>query len=87
MQVFSTVSSKGQVTLPGKVRHHLGVKGGSRVAFLIKPGGEVKVIAARYPNIQSLKGAAGSLKHKLSLKEMKRIAYEDRFKLNKYAPQ
>lgn len=34
----STVTSKGQVTIPMQVRRALGIRQGSRVAFLIKNG-------------------------------------------------
>lgn len=39
----------------------------------------------KYPNIDSLRGAAGKLKKPLSWKQVKKIAYEDRQKLQKMA--
>ena len=79
-EIVSTISSKGQVTLPVNVRKHLGVQVNDRVAFIIEPTGEVKVAQVKYPDIQSLRGAAGSLKQPLPFKEMRKIAQEDRFK-------
>lgn len=79
-EIISTVSSKGQVTIPVEVRRKLGVDTNDKVAFVIEATGEVKLTQASYPDIRSLKGVVGSLKEPLSFKEMKQIAYEDRKK-------
>jgi len=79
-QRVSTLSSKGQVTLPIEIRKHLGVNPNDKVAFVIEPDGKVQVTPARYPDIASLSGAAGSLKKPLSWKEMQQTAREDRLK-------
>lgn len=80
---ISTISSKGQVTLPVLVRRYLGVDKNDKVAFVIEPAEGVKLTPARYPNIYSLKGAAGVLKQSMKWKEVKKVAYEDRLE-NKY---
>lgn len=41
----STLTSKGQVTLPGKIRDYLGLQPGSTAAFSLGPHGEVVVQA------------------------------------------
>jgi antitoxin PrlF len=74
---YSTVSSKGQVTLPADVRKHLGVSTNDKIAFVIQPQGTVEVKTPKYPTIASLAGAAGSLKKPLSWKEVERLAHED----------
>ncbi len=79
-QRVSTLSSKGQITLPIEIRKYLGVDTNDKVAFIIEPDGKVAVTPARYPDIASLSGAAGSLKKALSWKEMQHIAREDRLK-------
>ena len=76
----ATISSKGQVTIPVAIRRHLGVKSYDKVAFVIKPDGNISLTQATYPDIASLQGAAGSLRQKLSWKEIKKIAYEERRK-------
>ena len=38
MQPSSTISSKGQVTIPVEVRHRLGLKEGDRVEFVFEEG-------------------------------------------------
>jgi AbrB family looped-hinge helix DNA binding protein len=83
-EITSTITAKGQVTIPAEVRKHLGVKPNDKIAFIIEDEGTVQVAAPRYPDIASLRGAAGSLKKPLSWKEMREIAREDRLK-SKYS--
>lgn len=42
----STITSKGQVTLPKKFRDYLGVEPGAKVSFVLGSDGEVVVRAA-----------------------------------------
>ncbi len=76
-QIVSTITSKGQVTIPAAVRRHLGVGTKDKIAFIVEDTGEVKLTAAPYPTIASLRGAAGTLKEPLSWKEIQQIAHED----------
>ena len=76
-ELASTVTSKGQVTIPVEVRQHLGLEQGDKVLFIIEDQGTVRVEAPSYPTIASLRGAAGSLEKPLSWKEMLEIARED----------
>lgn len=76
-EVVSTVASRGQVTIPASVRKHLKVNAGDRIIFMIETGGTVTLSVSRYPNMASLRGAAGSLKQPLNWQEMKQIAHED----------
>jgi len=39
----STITSKGQITVPKEVRDHLHLKEGDRVEFLIEAGGKVEL--------------------------------------------
>lgn len=50
----STLTCKGQITIPKEAREHLGLKPGDRVKFFIQPDGHV-VILAKIP-ISALKG-------------------------------
>lgn len=77
-EINSKITSKGQITLPIEVRKHLGVDYNDQVTFLIESSGEVKVQSLKYPTIESLAGAAGSLKKPLSFKKMRQIAREER---------
>ena len=78
-EIISTITSKGQVTIPAEIRNHLGIKTHDKLAFVIDEEGNVQLKVPRYPDIDSLAGAAGSLSKPLSWKDMRRIAYEDRF--------
>ena len=79
-EIISTVTSKGQLTIPAEIRRHLGVKVRDKVVFVIETEGEVKVRVPRYKDIDSIVGAAGSLKRPLSWHEMREIAREERAK-------
>ncbi|SRR5258706_8668776 len=76
-EVYSTVTSKGQVTIPVEVRRHLGITPRNKITFVIQPEGKVEVKTPKYPTIASLAGAAGKLKKPLPWKEVVRIAHED----------
>ncbi len=78
-EILSTVTSKGQVTIPAEVREYLGIKTHDKIAFLIDQEGLVRLRVPRYPTIAALRGAAGRLPRPVSWKAMQRIAYEDRF--------
>lgn len=79
-EIISTITSKGQVTIPAEVRKYLGIKTNDKIAFVIDSEGTVRIRVPRYPNIASLRGAAGSLKKPLSWQQMQEIAQEDRLK-------
>jgi antitoxin PrlF len=79
-EIISTVTSKGQVTIPAEVREYLGIKTNDKIAFVIDAEGIVRIRVPRYPDVASLRGAAGSLSEPLSWRQMHKIAYEDRLK-------
>lgn len=78
-ELTSTISTKGQITVPVKIRRHLGLGTHDHIAFIVEKNGDVKVSQVKYPTIQSMAGKAGSLKKPISYKKMKEIAYKDRF--------
>ncbi len=51
----STITSKGQTTIPKKVREYLKLHPGDRIDFVISPDGEVMMRAATL-DIRELKG-------------------------------
>ncbi len=53
------VSTKGQVTIPGRIREHLGIRPGTVVEFVEEPGRVVLVKAADDDPIDSLIGILG----------------------------
>jgi antitoxin PrlF len=77
-EIISTISSKGQVTVPAEVRKRLGIKQGDKLSFVIEDEGGVRLAAPRFRDLSSLRGAAGKLQKLLSWEEMREIAREDR---------
>ena len=73
-EFISTITSKGQVTIPAEIRKQIG--------FVIDDEGAVRLRVHRYPNIASLRGTDGQLDKPLSWQDMKKIAQEDRFNTN-----
>jgi antitoxin PrlF len=86
-EIISTITSKGQVTIPAEVRRYLGIKTNDKVAFVIDAEGTVRLKVPRYPDIASLRGAAGSLDKPLTWRQMQEIAYEDRLQAKHEAQQ
>ena len=56
----STVSAKGQVTIPKAVREHLGLEPGGAVAFVITPGGDV-LLQRHFDDARPLRGLLAHL--------------------------
>ncbi|HVB75723.1 MAG TPA: type II toxin-antitoxin system PrlF family antitoxin [Ktedonobacteraceae bacterium] len=79
-EIISTITSKGQVTIPAEVRKYLGITANDKIAFVIDDEGVVRLRVPRFPTIASLRGSAGTLRKPLSWEQMRQIAYEDRFK-------
>ena len=67
--MVTTITSKGQLTLPLNVREHLGVKPGDRVDFVIHKDGRIEVLAVQ-GSIQKLKGLLPKPTKLVSLEDM-----------------
>ena len=72
-----TVTRKGQVTIPAAVRHYLKIETSQKIALILEPEGTVRLQLPRYPNVASLRGAAGSLDRKLTWTQMRDIGRAD----------
>ncbi len=78
-EILMTITSKGQVTIPAEVRRYLGLEKNQKIAWVIEEvAGTVCLKAPRYPDVASLRGAAGTLDRELSWDEMRATAREDR---------
>lgn len=67
----SSVTSKGQATIPKVVREHLRLKPGDEVEFVIHPDGSVRLEPATV-DVRSLKGClAGSVTRPVTVEAMK----------------
>jgi len=78
--LLTTITSKGQITLPVAIRRRLGLNQHDRVAFVMDESGRVELQVPRYASVASLTGAAGSLETPLSMTQMREIAHQDRFR-------
>jgi len=65
----STVTSKGQTTIPGEIRRHLKLKAGDRVEFVVETDGRVVVVPATV-DIADLKGILAPAPRRVSLEDM-----------------
>jgi antitoxin PrlF len=79
-ELVSTLTTKGQVTIPVQIRRLLGLKPKAKVAFLQKKDG-VHIAIPRY-TLATIKGAVPALFQKYSEKEIRDIAIESH--LEKY---
>jgi AbrB family looped-hinge helix DNA binding protein len=65
----STVSSKGQTTIPKRIRERLKLKAGDRVDFTVEPDGGVR-LRARNLGLSELRGILPKPKRRLSADEL-----------------
>jgi AbrB family looped-hinge helix DNA binding protein len=66
----STLTSKGQITIPREVRERLHLKTGSRVDFIVEPSGKV-VLKPVDSDFRSIRGIVRSRRRRsVSIKEM-----------------
>ena len=80
-ELVSTLTTKGQVTIPASIRRLLGLKPKAKVAFLQKKDG-VHIAASRY-TLDTIKGAVPALSKQYSEKEIRDIAIESHIEENK----
>ena len=65
----STVTSKGQVTIPVEARRSLRIRPGTKLEFIIRSDGRLEVIPL-VGSLKSLKGAVPKPKKALTLAEI-----------------
>jgi AbrB family looped-hinge helix DNA binding protein len=71
----STVTSKGQITIPAQVRAALGLEAGSRVEFVEVEKGQYLLVPAT-DDVQSLKGMLRKPRSPVSIEDMNRAIAE-----------
>ena len=77
-EILATMTSKGQLTVPAEVRRTLGLMRGDKVAFVIDDGGAVELRAPHYPDVASLRGAAGTLPRPMSWEQVEQTVADER---------
>ena len=65
----STLTSKGQITIPAAVRAALGIEAGDRVEFIETAPGHFELIAATQ-SVRALKGLVGKPAKPVSIADM-----------------
>ena len=68
----ATITSKGQITIPAKVRQSLNVAAGDRVEFVQLGPGQYLFVAANR-SVTELKGMFGKATRLVSIDEMSRV--------------
>lgn len=68
--MVSTITSKGQITMPKKVREKLNIQVGDKVEFLIDENGGVYIFPVK-SSLSKLKGMVPPTHKKVSLADMK----------------
>jgi antitoxin PrlF len=66
---ISTITSKGQTTIPGEIRRHLKLKAGDRLEFLVEPDGRVILVPVTV-DVADLKGLLAPAPRRVSIEEM-----------------
>jgi len=69
--MFSTLTSKGQLTVPKKVREYLGLKTGDKVHFVVNQTGKVELTPVKTP-LTDLKGMLPAPDKEVSLEDIKK---------------
>lgn len=79
-EIVSTMTSKGQVTIPAEIRKRLDIAAGDKLMFVIEDEGKIELRVPTYPTVASLRGAAGSLAKPRGWDEIRAIVREDQAK-------
>lgn len=72
---MSTLTQKGQTTIPQDIRVYLGVHAGDKLEFFIDQDGRV-VLAPLTEKVTALKGLLSKPKKKVSIQKMKKVIAE-----------
>ena len=67
--MITTITSKGQVTLPIEARRRLGLETGTRLEVLVTDDNHIEMVPLTH-SLASLKGMAPKPKKRVSLKDM-----------------
>jgi antitoxin PrlF len=65
----STITSKGQTTIPREIRRHLKLKPGDRIEFIVEPSGKVVLLPVTI-DVKELRGILAPARKRVSLEEM-----------------
>lgn len=66
---ISTITSKGQTTIPGEIRRLLKLKAGDRIEFLVEADGKVVLVPVTV-DVRELKGLLAPAPRRVSIEDM-----------------
>ena len=69
--MITTMTSKGQITIPREIREHFHIKSGDKIDFVIKDDGTLEIVPI-ISNIKSLKGILPRPSKAILLKDMEK---------------
>ena len=72
-----STTQRNQVTIPGEVRHHLGIEPRDKVSFTIEDNGAVRLRKALF-TIESIYGSVKALDDHGDLEDIIRMAKEEK---------
>ncbi len=67
--MISTITTKGQITLPVKIRQTLGLHTGDKISFILKDNHSIELIPV-CTSVKSLKGMLPKHRKYVSIKDM-----------------
>lgn len=76
--LLSTITTKGQLTIPVAIRRRLGLRDRDQVAFVIDESGRIELQVPKYPTVASLVGTVPPLAQPMSWQRMREIIREER---------
>ncbi len=74
--MFSTLTSKGQLTVPKEVREYLGLKTGDKIHFVVNRAGKVELTPVK-TRLADLKGMLSPPGKEVSLADMEKAILEE----------
>ena len=77
-EIVTTITQKGQVTIPVEIRHLLGLKAKDKVAFSIDKG-NIRLAPAKY-TLENVFGVVKPLNKPEDFKKLKQIAIKEHVK-------
>ena len=75
-ELLTTVTRKGQVTIPQEAREALGLKPGDRVRFIVEEGGRIAI--RRVMSLDEIAGSVAALSPPKTWNEIEQIVADER---------
>ena len=77
LRYTSTITSKGQITIPQPVRKLLQSDSGRKIEIVIETDGSIRITKPRYSTIDSVAGVVPPLAKPMTMSEIREIIADD----------